>query len=96
MSLSQRGLGNATASLRRKRSTLRPHVHPAYDGSMHMMLPREDVHEVLEKGWGELHPMALKGLIPPNAVMIFGPRDEAEVDVVVQIIAASHRFALGT
>ena len=71
------------------------HVHPAHDGSMHMMLPREDVREVLKKGWGELHPMALKGLIPPNAVMIFGPRDAAELDVALQIIGASHRFARG-
>lgn len=71
------------------------HVHPPYDGSMHMMLPREDVREVLEKGWGELHPMALRGAIPPNAVMVFAPRDDAEVDLVLGVIAASHRFASG-
>jgi hypothetical protein len=28
------------------------HVHPRYDGSMHMMLPPEAVDEVLAKGWG--------------------------------------------
>lgn len=71
------------------------HVHPPYDGSLHMMLPRTEVHRVLEGGWGELHPLALEGLIPPTAVMIFGPRDAPEVEVVLELIAASHRFALG-
>jgi hypothetical protein len=71
------------------------HVHPPYDGSLHMMLPRAEVHQVLEKGWGELHPLALEGLIPPTAVMIFGPRDDTEVDVVLELIGASHRFASG-
>ncbi len=71
------------------------HVHPPYDGSLHMMLPRAEVHRVLEGGWGELHPLALEGLIPPTAVMIFGPRDAPEVEVVLELIAASHRFALG-
>ena len=71
------------------------HVHPPYDGSLHMMLPRPIVHQVLEGGWGELHPLALEGLIPPTAVMIFGPRDDGEVDVVLGLIGASHRFAMG-
>ncbi len=71
------------------------HVHPPYDGSLHMMLPRAEVHRVLEGGWGELHPLALEGMIPPTAVMIFGPRDAPEVEVVLELIAASHRFALG-
>ncbi len=71
------------------------HVHPPYDGSLHMMLPRAEVHQVLEGGWGELHPLAIEGLIPPTAVMIFGPRDQPEVEVVLELIAASHRFARG-
>jgi len=71
------------------------HVHPPYDGSLHMMLPREKVHQVLERGWGELHPLALEGLVPPTAVMIFGPRDQPEVEVVLELIGASHRFASG-
>lgn len=71
------------------------HVHPPHDGSMHMMLPRAAVREVMRKGWGEMHPMALLGAIPPNAVMIFGPRDEMELDLILDIIATSHGFALG-
>jgi hypothetical protein len=71
------------------------HVHPPYDGSMHMMLPLEAVDEVLAKSWGEPHPMVRRGLIPPTAVMVYAPRDAAEVDTVVQVIGASYRFACG-
>ena len=71
------------------------HVHPLYDGSMHMMLPPEAVDEVLAKGWGEPHPMARRGLIPPTAVMVYAPRDGAEVEAVLQVIGASYRFACG-
>jgi Family of unknown function (DUF5519) len=71
------------------------HVHPPYDGSMHMMLPPEAVDEVLTKGWGEPHPMARRGLIPPTAVMVYAPRDAAEVEAILQVLAASYRFACG-
>ena len=71
------------------------HLHPPYDGSMHMMLPSEAVEQLLEKGWGEPHPMARRGLIPPTAVMVYAPRDVAEVETVLQIIAASYHFACG-
>ncbi len=69
------------------------HVHPPADGSLHLMLPRPDVRELLDKGWGEPHPMALLGHIPPTAVMVFAPRDAAEVDTVLGVIGVSHAFA---
>ena len=69
------------------------HVHPPYDGSMHMMLPPEVVDEVLAKGWGEPHPMACRGLIPPTVVMVSAPRDAAEVEVILHMIGISYRFA---
>ncbi|MGH6896192.1 MAG: luciferase family protein [Geminicoccaceae bacterium] len=71
------------------------HLHPPYDGSMHMMLPQGAVEELLEKGWGEPHPMARRGLIPPTAVMVYAPRDAAEVETILQVLAASYRFACG-
>ena len=69
------------------------HVHPPHDGSMHMMLPREAVGELLNRGWGEPHPMALIGVIAPNAVMVYAPRDDAEVEIILRIIETSYRFA---
>ena len=38
------------------------------------------------------HPVARMGLLPPTAVMLYAPRDEAELAVVEQLIEASHRF----
>jgi Luciferase len=71
------------------------HVHPPYDGSMHMMLPPEAVDEVLAKGWVEPHPLARRGLIPPTAVMVYAPRDAVEVEAILQVIGVSYRFACG-
>lgn len=71
------------------------HVHPPYDGSMHMMLPEDDAREVLERGWGEHHPLVPEGRLPPTAVMVFGPRDEGELDVILQLIDTSYGFASG-
>ena len=71
------------------------HVHPPYDGSMHMTLPEDLVAEVLEKGWGESHPLVAKGQAPMSLVMIFGPRDEMEIDVIINLISESYRFARG-
>ena len=71
------------------------HVHPAYDGSMHMMLPRECVAELLDKGWGEAHPLVSTGHIPDTAVMVFGPRNDGEITTALKILAASYDFATG-
>lgn len=64
------------------------HIHPAHDGSLHLTLPPPLYEEVLEKGWGEPHPIS-------GTMMLFGPRDEAELEVVWQILQASYRFATG-
>jgi Luciferase len=69
------------------------HLHPAPDHSLHAMLPTETVDEAVAAGWAEPHPVALRGLIPPNAVMLYAPRDEAELDVIESLVRASHAFA---
>jgi Luciferase len=69
------------------------HLHPAPDHSLHAMLPPETVTEAVEAGWAEPHPVALRGLIPRTAVMIYAPRDESELDVVERLVRASHAFA---
>lgn len=71
------------------------HVHPAYDGSLHMMLPIECTRELFEKQWGEPHPMAATGMIPETAVMVFAPRDTPEIETVLKILATSYDFACG-
>jgi hypothetical protein len=69
------------------------HLHPAPDHSLHAMLPPELVDEAIEAGWAEHHPVALRGLIPRTAVMLYAPRDEAELDVIESLVRASHAFA---
>jgi Family of unknown function (DUF5519) len=64
------------------------HIHPVYDGSMHLTLPPAMAREVEEKGWGERHPISA-------SMMVYGPRDEAELEVVWQLLLASYRFASG-
>jgi Family of unknown function (DUF5519) len=69
------------------------HLHPAPDQSLHAMLPTERVTEAVAAGWAEPHPVALRGLIPPTTVMLYAPRDEAELDVIERLVRASHAFA---
>jgi luciferase-like monooxygenase len=69
------------------------HLHPAPDHSLHAMLPTETVTEAVAASWAEPHPAALRGLIPPTAVMLYAPRDEAELDVIEGLVRASHAFA---
>src|SRR6187549_3494212 len=69
------------------------HLHPADDGSLHMALPPAIVDRVIANGWAERHPLAGKYGLPTNIVMVYGPRDDAELDVVVALVAASHAGA---
>ncbi|CVK83482.1 uncharacterized protein FMAN_00914 [Fusarium mangiferae] len=69
------------------------HVHDS-DHSMHMCLHPDDIREVLEKGWGQRHPLAwrgrfLKSPVSPDFVMIYAPRDDEELQVICNIIEAA-------
>lgn len=70
------------------------HIHPPRDGSLHMVLPHDIVAAVIENGWAELHPLAGRYGLPANIVMVYGPRDDAELAVVGNLVCASHAFAL--
>lgn len=72
------------------------HIHPSYDGSLHLTLPQEQVERVIELGWAELHPVARTGLIPATAVLVYGPRDEQELEVAWKLLQASHAYATGS
>jgi hypothetical protein len=51
--------------------------------------------EAVASGWAEVHPVARAGMAPEHDVMLYGPRDEREVDVVFGLIAAALRQAGG-
>jgi hypothetical protein len=69
------------------------HVHPANDGSLHMALPSAIVDTVIDHGWAERHPLAGRHGLPNNIVMVYGPRDDAELEVIVALVRASHAGA---
>jgi phospholipase/carboxylesterase len=70
------------------------HLHPAYDGSLHVALPPALAADAVAKGWAVAHPLAGVRLTP-GMVMVYGPRDAAELDSVAAIVAASHAYAVG-
>lgn len=68
------------------------HQHPAPDGSLHVVLPDAQAYDALAKGWAVAHPLA--GVrVSPGTVLVFGPRDAAEVEIVAGIAAAAHGYA---
>ena len=69
------------------------HLHPARDGSLHMALPPGILDQVIENGWAERHPMAGQFGMGENLVMVYGPRDEVELEVVNGLLRASHSNA---
>ena len=71
------------------------HLHPAYDGSLHVALPSELAADVVAKGWGRPHMWASTRLAP-GFTLVFGPRDEDELEIVLGILAASHAYAAGS
>ncbi|MGN9847292.1 luciferase domain-containing protein [Nonomuraea sp. H19] len=76
-------------------STEFAHLHGVLDGSLHALLPQPDAADVVAKRWGEPHPAVLEGRIPPTLVMLYGPRDERELETVWELVRRSHAFASG-
>ncbi len=70
------------------------HVHPSYDGSLHLALPPALAADAVAKGWAVAHPLA--GIrLARGMVMVYGPRDDAELATVVGIVETSHAYATG-
>lgn len=66
------------------------HLHE--DGSSHVALTAEDRWEVMIKNWGEGHPAAQWGV---NAVMLYAPRNKAELEIAKIVWTAAYRHAIG-
>jgi len=62
------------------------HIHPSEDGSLHMTLPNQVAEAAYAAGWGEPHPLS-------GTPLIFGPRDEAELEVVWGLLRSSYEYA---
>jgi len=68
------------------------HFHP-WDASLHIALPPDVAREAMAAGWAEVHPVARAGMAPEHFVMLYGPCDEREVEIVFQLVAAAVRNA---
>ena len=72
------------------------HQHQSSDGSMHLLLPAEFSATVMQKGWGVLHPSSASIAGPGlDYVMVFGPRDEAELETIWIIAQVPYANARG-
>jgi hypothetical protein len=69
------------------------HLHGTSDGSLHVALPSDVAVQANAKGWAEFHPLARRGMIPATHVMIYGPRDEAELETVWHLVEISYAYA---
>jgi Family of unknown function (DUF5519) len=65
------------------------HLHPPEDGSLHMTLPHQVAQAAYAQGWGEPHPIS-------GTPLIFGPRNEAELEVVWGLLRSSYEYASGS
>ncbi|GAA3184833.1 hypothetical protein GCM10010531_43810 [Blastococcus jejuensis] len=70
------------------------HLHPGYDGSLHLALPPALAADAVRQGWAVPHPWAGVRL-SPGFVMVYGPRDDDELAVVTAIVETSHAWATG-
>lgn len=82
--LDQAAVGGPAAAFQRR--TEFAHIHTGNDGSLHLTLPPDLYDAVLATGWGEPHPVS-------GTMMLFGPRDHAELEVVWQVLRASWAWA---
>ena len=64
------------------------HLHGT-ECSLHMTLHPLDAAVVIQRGWGERHPLAGRGnWVPSGFMMVYSPRTDAEVRTVVEIVRA--------
>jgi hypothetical protein len=65
------------------------HLHGVSDTSVHLCLPRERGQELTDLAWAEPHQYEDFG----TEFLVYGPRDAAELEVVLEIVRESLAFA---
>ena len=69
------------------------HIHGLpRGGSLHLRLSLADAAQLVRSGYGEYHPLHLNGAMP-GFVMVYAPRDAADLEVVKVVIEASLAYA---
>ncbi len=69
------------------------HLHPPYDGSLHLRLPETVAQTVIAQGWAEEHPLTRLMFTGAPVLLVYGPRTEEELEVVQRIVQAAYAYA---
>lgn len=67
------------------------HIHGVHDTSVHLVLPRDRAAQVCADGWSIPHQYGDFG----TELLVFGPRNSAELGVVLNLLVESIAFARG-
>lgn len=69
------------------------HIHRHGSHSLHLVLP-PDIGEITDKkGWTEGHPLAVAGRIPRTNHLLFGARNQSELEVAQVLMRISYLYA---
>jgi hypothetical protein len=71
------------------------HMHASPQGSVHLTLPAPFRQLIVQLGWAEPHPMVRAGCQTDCLVMVYAPRNDEELMVVLDLIGVSRDFAAG-
>ena len=70
---------------------VRCHIHANDDATFQMTVSFADSKEVISKGWGERHKSS-RNILPLFYILLYAPRDEAEIDVANDSTRAGIKF----
>ena len=71
------------------------HLHALPQCSIHLTLPTPIRQRSIAAGWSQAHPAVRPCFVAETLVMVYGPRDPEELEIVLQLVMASYQFALG-
>jgi hypothetical protein len=70
------------------------HLHAHPDCSLHLCLPAALAAQVIAGGWGEPHhEPGTEAAEGSTVLMIYAPRTEEELEVIVDLLVRAHQFA---
>ncbi|KAJ5175959.1 uncharacterized protein N7482_001836 [Penicillium canariense] len=82
------------------------HVHCDNDHSAHVVMAPADCKKIIEAGWGQRHAFSGTSAMtflslgtlpdfPAEYILIYAPRNDAEIETVMEILSASIKFMTG-
>jgi hypothetical protein len=63
------------------------------DGSIHAVVATEIEDEIIRKQWGKRHPLYHSHGV--KEVIVYAPRDDAEIEVLKSVVKKSYEYATG-